>query len=119
MMRTLERLFGMFGRERLDKNPKPIAPKPSTGERDFRGVEISPRVFCCDAARRVTGKRYLMRNAPRVPLMACTMPTSCSCMFLKRKDRRGGDRRLLGAGSSRWFAGVEGRKYGGRRSEER
>ena len=122
MMKLLENLLGSIGRESLAKSPK--GPKSTAQERanvggDFRAVEISPRVLCCEASRRVAGKRYLIGQAPRMPLMGCTMPMACSCMFLKSKDRRDGDRRLLGAGTSRWFAGVESRKYGGRRMAER
>jgi hypothetical protein len=119
MMKVLENLLGKLGREAPAKSLKSIAKKRSNGEGDFRAVEISPRVLCCEASRQVAGKRYLLRNAPSVPLMGCTMPTSCLCMFLKNEDRRDGDRRLLGAGTSRWFAGVDGRKYVGRRLAER
>jgi hypothetical protein len=118
-MKIFENLLGMIGHEPLAKSRKPSAQKRPNGEGDFRAVEISPRVLCCEAARRVAGKRYLLGKAPRMPLMGCTMPTTCSCMFLKNKDRRDGDRRLLGAGTSRWFGGVESRKYLGRRLTER
>jgi hypothetical protein len=118
MMKLLENLIGTIGREQI-KSPKPPARKLASGEGDFRAVEVSARVLCCEAARQVAGKRYLLRKAPQVPLMGCTMPTTCSCMFLKSKDRRDGDRRLLGAGTSRWFTGVDARKYVGRRLAER
>jgi len=119
MMKLLENLLGTIGRESLAKTPKSTAQKRANGDGDFRAVEISPRVLCCEASRRVAGKRYLIGQAPRMPLMGCTMPMACSCTFLKSKDRRDGDRRLLGAGTSRWFAGVESRKYVGRRMAER
>jgi hypothetical protein len=118
MMKVLENLLGAIGREPLAKSLKSTAQKRPTAVGDFRAVEISPRVLCCEEARRVAGKRFLLGKAPRVPLMGCTMSTTCSCMFLKSKDRRDGDRRLLGAGTSRWFAGVDGRN-GGRRLAER
>ena len=118
MLKLLKKLFGTEPNVPLPKQSKPGGGS-SKGVGDFRAVEISPRVFCCAAAKLMTGKRILLRNAPRMPLIGCTMPTSCACMFLKSKDRRGGDRRLLGAGVSRWFAGVEGRKDFGRRLAER
>lgn len=117
-MKVLENLLRFIRREPLAKSLKAAAQKRPNAEGDFRAVEISPRVLCCDAARRVTGKRYLLSKAPRMPLMGCTMPTACSCRYLKSKDRRDGDRRLLGAGTSRWFQGVESRKYVGRRFAE-
>jgi hypothetical protein len=118
MMKVLEKLLGAIGREPLAKSLRPTAQKRPTAVGDFRAVEISPRELCCEAVQLAAGKRYLLGKAPRVPLMGCTMATSCSCMFLKSKDRRDGDRRLLGAGTSRWFAGVDSRN-GGRRLAER
>src|ERR1700753_3264192 len=100
MMNVLDRFFG----------------QNSVG--DFRAVEIAPRLLRCEAARQVSGKRYLLNNAPRMPLVGCTMPTTCSCMFLKCRDRRDGDRRLLGAGASRMSAGADVRKDAGRRLAE-
>jgi hypothetical protein len=99
----------------------PIAnPKRPNTTGDFRAVEIAPSVMCCAAAMQVTGRSYLLREAPRLPLMGCTMPTRCLCKFRKNADRRDSDRRLFGATeTNRWFAGVDGRKRGSRRSEEK
>ena len=119
MMKLLENLLGRHRRQPLARGLKPTALKRVSVESDFRAVEISPKVLCCDASRQVAGKRYLLRKAPSMPLVGCTMPTSCSCVFLKSRDRRDGDRRLLGAGTSRWFTGVDSRKYEGRRVAER
>jgi hypothetical protein len=119
MMKELETLLKMFAREPVSKSPKPRVQKRANAVSDFRAVEIAPRVLCCEAAKRAASNRYLLRKAPRVPLVGCTMPMNCSCIFLKKADRRDGDRRLLGAGTSRWFAGVESRKIEGRRVAER
>ena len=119
MMKTLKSLVGAFAREPAAKSAKPTAQRRSNGECDFRAVEIAPRVLCCEAAKQVSGKRFLLRKAPRVPLIGCTTPMNCSCIFVKKADRRDGDRRLLGAGISRWFSGVDGRKLEGRRLAER
>jgi hypothetical protein len=116
MMKVLERLLGKVSRKpAANKHGRGGQLKRSSGTADFRAVEIAPGFICCEAAKQASGKRHLWSKAPRVPLMGCTMPLSCSCMFRKNADRRDGDRRLLGAGTSRWFAGVDGRKYGGRR----
>jgi hypothetical protein len=67
-----------------------------------------------------TGKRYLLRDAPRLPLQTCTTPTNCSCKFRKNADRRDSDRRLFGSTeTNRWFAGVESRTSRSRRSTEK
>ena len=120
MMEVLKRLLGRVLREHVVSKPTQIEkPKRANGSGDFRAVEIAPSVMCCSAAMQVTGRAYLLREAPRLPLMGCTMPTTCSCRFRKNADRRDSDRRLFGATeTNRWFVGVESRKYGGRRSTE-
>src|ERR1700737_845596 len=118
MIKVLRGLFGKTPRERPAKNPTPIARSklPNSGG-DFRAVSLAPSIRCCAAAKDATGRRVLLREAPRLPLEACTMPTNCSCKFRKDADRRDNDRRLLGATeTNRWFAGHESRKGGGRRS---
>jgi hypothetical protein len=119
MIKVLKGLLGRISREHAANKPTSIAKlkRPSTG--DFRAVEIAPSATCCAAAMQASGRRYLLRKAPRLPLYGCTMPINCSCMFRKNADRRDGDRRLLGATeTNRWFGGLESRKRGGRRSEE-
>jgi hypothetical protein len=118
MIEVLKRLLGNISRQ---GKRSPAIEKPnrlkSTG--DFRAVEIAPSIICCTAATQVTGRLYLLREVPRLPLMGCTMPTSCTCKFRKNPDRRDSDRRLFGAAeTNRWFAGVDSRKRAGRRSAE-
>jgi hypothetical protein len=121
MIQVLKDLLGKISRERSAKETMPIAsPNRPKNTGDFRAVEIAPSVVCCSAAKQVTGRAYLLRQAPHLPLMGCTMPTNCSCKFRKTADRRDGDRRLFGATeTNRWFGGVDGRKRGGRRSAEK
>jgi hypothetical protein len=121
MIKALEILFGKISRKHAANKPAPIAkPKRPNSSGDFRAVEIAPSVLCCAAAMRATGKPYLMREAPRMPLYGCTMPTKCTCKFLKNADRRDTDRRLFGATeTNRWFAGVDVRTLRGRRSAEK
>jgi hypothetical protein len=121
MIKVLEGLLGKISREHPANKPTPIArPKRPHSTCDFRAVEIAPNIMCCVAAMHATGRPYLLREAPRLPLEACTMPTNCSCRFRKNADRRDSDRRLFGATeTNRWFAGVESRTRGGRRSVEK
>lgn len=64
--------------------------------------------------------RFLSREAPMLPLPACTMPDSCRCRFRKYNDRRQGDRRLFGSEPDRrWYAGEERRRLPGRRATDR
>jgi hypothetical protein len=120
MIKVLKGLLGKISRERPAKNPTSIArPKGPNGSGDFRAVEIAPSITCCAAAMQATGRSYLMREAPRLPLRGCTMPINCSCKFRKNADRRDSDRRLFGATeTNRWFGGLDSRKRGGRRSAE-
>jgi hypothetical protein len=91
--------------------------KPATPAKDYRAVSIVPGIKCCSVAKDALGKPYLVREAPRLPMVSCTIPANCSCKFKKASDRRDGDRRLLGeAETGRWFAGTENRKRTGRRS---
>jgi len=121
MIKILEGLLGKISREHPAKKPSPISkPNRSTTAGDFRAVSIAPSLECCAAAMRATGRPYLLRDAPRLPLKACTMPTNCSCKFHKNADRRDGDRRLFGATeTNRWFAGPDNRKHGCRRTMDR
>jgi hypothetical protein len=118
MIKVLEVLLGGISRERSSSTPAATAHLKRSNSGDFRAVKIAPSVLCCGASLQASEKSYLLREAPRLPLMGCTMPVNCSCKFRKTADRRGGDRRLLGAGTSRWFAGVENRQRVGRRSEK-
>lgn len=118
MIAFLKALFGKSPAGPLANPPKRILnSKRLNSIGDFRAVEIAPGAMCCTAAKRAMGKSYLLRAAPRLPLMGCTTPTNCSCRYLKNADRRESDRRLFGATETkRWFAGLENRKLGGRRS---
>jgi hypothetical protein len=120
MIKVLKELLGKISGEHPAKKPTPILrPKRSNSDGDFRAVSIAPSIMCCVAAMRATGRTYLIHEAPRLPLEACTTPTNCSCKFRKNADRRDGDRRLFGATeTNRWFAGLETRRRGGRRKSD-
>lgn len=121
MIKVLKDLLGRISRDHLAKKATPIAnAKRPSSTGDFRAVEIAPSIMCCESARQVTGRVYLLREAPRLPLMGCTMPTKCACRFRKNPDRRDSDRRMFGATeTNRWFAGLENRERRGRRSAEK
>ena|ERR1039458_8417393 len=118
MIKVLRALLGKAPREHPAKKPAPSAgSKPSNTSGQYRAVSIAPSRVCCAAAKEVADKRYLLREAPRLPLADCTMPTNCSCKYRKHADLRDRDRRALGATEiSRWLAAPERRKRGGRRS---
>jgi hypothetical protein len=120
MLKELKALLGKTTREDSVKKSVPKAKViPSTPGNDYRAVSVARGVRCCSAANEIAGKRYLLREAPRLPLVKCTMPANCSCKFRKDSDRRDGERRLLGTSeTSRWYTGAEKRKRGVRRSKK-
>ena len=119
MIKTLRALLGKTPPEHLAAKP-PLSAKsaPPDAGGDYRAVSLVPSIIeYCSAVGGATGKRFLLREAPRLPLAACTMPANCLCKFRKHADRREGDRRLLfGSQTSRSFAGPERRKHANRRS---
>jgi len=121
MIRLLRALLGETPREHPTKKPAPRAGlKPARTGGDYRAVSLNPSIDCYAAAKHAAGKRYLLNEAPHLPLADCALPASCSCKYRKHADRRDGDRRLLGtAESNRWFAGSERRQRGRRRSANR
>ena len=61
-------------------------PEPkNTGE--YRAVAIQYSENACDAAKAMTGRRFLERAAPRLPLSDCDFP-NCRCKFSYYPDRR-------------------------------
>jgi hypothetical protein len=53
----------------------------------------------CAAARELRGKRFLSRNAPRLPLPECSKQDQCQCKYRHLGDRRGPQRRAVDEGA--------------------
>jgi len=61
-------------------------PKPKTvGE--YRAVAIKYSENACNAAKAMTGRRFLERTAPKLPLPGCDFH-DCRCKFAHYPDRR-------------------------------
>src|SRR5271155_1516455 len=106
MMQLLRSLLeGKSSRAYPAKKPVPkTRPESARAGGDYRAVSIAPGAHCHAVAKDTAGKRYLLREAPRLPLGDCTMGANCSCKFRKHEDRRDGDRRLFGESENqRWF----------------
>lgn len=59
----------------------------------FHAVSIKYSENACDAAKAMTGRRFLATAAPRLPLPECGA-LECRCKFAHHEDRRAGrDRR--------------------------
>ena len=69
------------------------AAAPRTRDTRYHAVSIKYAPTACQAAKQLTGRRYLATAAPRLPLSACDV-TDCQCRFVHHDDRRSGtDRR--------------------------
>ena len=105
-------LGGLLSRFGTRKEP-PAATGPL---RPFQAISIYRGVMCCQAARKFSEHRFLVRDAPPLPLSGCTMPNNCQCKYIKHKDRRAEPRRLMDFGmAARLFDGRERRARGGGR----
>lgn len=59
----------------------------------FHAVSLKYSSSACDAAKAMTGRRFLSSEAPKLPLPGCDAP-ECRCGFAHHSDRRSGtDRR--------------------------
>ena len=58
----------------------------------WHAVTIAAPASACGAAQACKGKRFLSRDAPRLPLAECDS-TRCDCVYRHYDDRRGALRR--------------------------
>jgi len=61
-------------------------PKPRT-QGDFHAVAIKYSENACNAAKAMTGRRFLAGAAPQLPLKNCDVHT-CRCTYAHYDDRR-------------------------------
>jgi len=54
----------------------------------YHAVSISLEQSACDAAKSMTGRRFLSDAAPQLPLPDCDA-LECRCIFTHHQDRRG------------------------------
>jgi hypothetical protein len=59
----------------------------------WKAVVIVAGDSSCAAAIQLRGKRFLSRDAPRLPLPECTRQDQCQCKYRHLSDRRGSQRR--------------------------
>jgi hypothetical protein len=83
------------------RGPVPVvAPRPAPAGRPepWHSVSIVSRITTCEAALQCRGKRYLSREAPRLPLNECDRSDACRCVYRHHADRRTGPRRASETG---------------------
>jgi hypothetical protein len=114
------RLLEGFGSKRSGVAQRSsAAPTGANEHRPFQAIAIYRGVRACDPAKKFSEHRFLARDAPPLPLSGCTMGSTCECRYLKYKDRRGNQRRLVDFGApARMFSGEDRRKRNGRRGSD-
>ena len=58
-----------------------------TANTQFHAVSIKYPSSACEAAKNMSGRRFLATAAPKLPLADCNV-LDCSCRFTHHKDRR-------------------------------
>ena len=108
-------LEGLLARFSTRKEPPAAGPT-----RPFQAISIYRGLICCDMARKFSEHRFLMRDAPPLPLAGCSMRKTCQCKYIKHRDRRSEPRRLIDFGVvARLFDGNERRaRRAGRRTSD-
>ncbi|MET0496886.1 MAG: hypothetical protein ABW106_01310 [Steroidobacteraceae bacterium] len=97
--------------------PKPAAVRPPS--RPFQATSIYRGTDSCKMVRKFSEHRFLVKDAPPLPLMGCTMSARCDCRYVKHADRRSEARRLVEFGVSPiLFDGKERRVMRGRRARD-
>lgn len=109
-------LEGLLARFSSRKEP-PAATGPL---RPFQAISIYRGLICCEMARQFSDHRFLVRDAPPLPLAGCNMGKTCKCKYIKHRDRRSEPRRLMDFGmAAHLFDGRERRdRKSGRRSKD-
>lgn len=83
----------------------------------WHAVSVVSKGDACDACWALSEKRFLSREAPRLPLTECTKVNECRCAYQHHADRRGEPRRRQEVGGL-WlerYTGDERRRARGRR----
>lgn len=80
-------LFSWFTRGKADAPAAAASERPKRG-RPYGAVEVIPgEQACCEAVRKIAGKRILAAEAPLFPLRDCDQP-KCDCRYRRYPDRR-------------------------------
>jgi hypothetical protein len=99
--------------KRDDKTNQPKA------DSRWHAVSIVISTGACPAAIALGKRRFLSKEAPRLPLADCTSPATCKCSYRHHKDRRTTPRRWSDqGGSDRLRSEGERRSKRGRREDD-
>lgn len=74
-------------RSKSDKPDDPATDTPAKKTTAYHAVSIKFEKNACEAAREMSGRRFLSSAAPRLPLPECDV-LECRCRFAHHSDRR-------------------------------
>ena len=77
-----------INRSKISASATPLRP-PSP----WHAVAIKPKGECCDAVQTCRTRRFLSKDAPRLPLTECSTSDTCACVYKHHADRRAPPRR--------------------------
>ena len=80
-------LVWLFLRRRGKTDEPAEKPKDDPAKSAYHAVSIKFDNNACEAAKAMSGRRFLSSAAPRVPLPECNS-LECNCRFAHHKDRR-------------------------------
>lgn len=91
----------------------------TTPDHRFHCVSIVNKGDCCEQVNTLTGKRFLSKEAPAIPMEECTM-AHCECRYQHFEDRRqSSNERRVDYGVTRELFGVFGEQNRRDRSKGR
>lgn len=92
----------------LSSNGRDATPHNTDQDHRFHCVSIVNKGHCCEQVNALTGKRFLSKEAPALPMEECTMP-HCECRYQHFEDRRqSSNERRVDYGVTRELFGVFG-----------
>jgi len=80
-------LVWLFLRHRGNKDEPAETAVEDSGKSAFHAVSIKFDKNACEAAQKMSGRRFLSSAAPRLPLPECDV-LECNCRFAHHMDRR-------------------------------
>lgn len=90
-------LLAILGGNRAVKT-KTVTKQTLPTDDDHNGIEVVANPdSCCEAARDITGQRFLKKDTPMLPLNGCDAQP-CTCKYERYDDRRTEARRLSDVG---------------------
>ena len=103
-----------YRRRRAADHPSGTGPARRRPAGRFQSVEIRVGMHACAEARKLAGERFLVSDAPPLPLAGCPA-ARCTCTYKKLSDRREEGRRWSDEGLGVTIFNAKERRSGGDR----